>query len=326
MPEPDQDNRYPEIEPYASGMLDVGDGNLVYWETCGNPDGKPAVMLHGGPGSGCSPGMRRYFDPAAYRIVLFDQRNCGRSTPLANDLSVSLESNTTQHLIADIEQLREHLGIDQWLVFGWSFGCVLALAYSQAHTDRVSELVVTGTATGRQSEVDLLTRGLGGLFPAAWAKYRDAVPAADRDGSLAAAYSRLLNDPDPAVRAKAARDWCDWEEAMLPTSGHNPRYDDPAFRLRFARIVTHYWSNGHFLDDGALLKEAGRLSRVPGVIIQGSLDLVNLVGTPWLLAAAWPGSELVFIDDAGHGGNAALISALVTATDRFAATGKSSYE
>ena len=326
MTAPDQDNRYPEIEPYASGMLDVGDGNLVYWETCGNPDGKPAVMLHGGPGSGCSPGMRRYFDPAAYRIVLFDQRNCGRSTPLANDLSVSLESNTTQHLIADIEQLREHLGIDQWLVFGWSFGCVLALAYSQTHTDRVSELVVTGTATGRQSEVDLLTRGLGGLFPAAWAKYRDAVPAADRDGSLAAAYSRLLNDSDPAVRAKAARDWCDWEEAMLPTSGHNPRYDDPAFRLRFARIVTHYWSNGHFLDDGALLKEAGRLSRVPGVIIQGSLDLVNLVGTPWLLAAAWPGSELVFIDDAGHGGNAALVSALVAATDRYAATGKGSHE
>jgi len=326
MPEPDQDNRYPEIEPYASGMLDVGDGNLVYWETCGNPDGKPAVMLHGGPGSGCSPGMRRYFDPAAYRIVLFDQRNCGRSTPLANDLSVSLESNTTQHLIADIEQLREHLGIDQWLVFGWSFGCVLALAYSQTHTDRVSELVVTGTATGRQSEVDLLTRGLGGLFPAAWAKYRDAVPAADRDGSLAVAYSRLLNDADPAVRAKAARDWCDWEEAMLPTSGHYPRYDDPALRLRFARIVTHYWSNGHFLDDGALLKEAGRLSRVPGVIIQGSLDLVNLVGTPWLLAAAWPGSELVFIDDAGHGGNAALVSALVAATDRYAATGKGSHE
>ena len=326
MTAPDQDNRYPEIEPYASGMLDVGDGNLVYWETCGNPDGKPAVMLHGGPGSGCSPGMRRYFDPAAYRIVLFDQRNCGRSTPQANDPSVSLESNTTQHLIADIELLREHLGIDQWLVFGWSFGCVLALAYSQAHTDRVSEVVVTGTATGRQSEVDLLTRGLGGLFPAAWAKYRDAVPAADRDGNLAVAYSRLLNDPDPAVCAKAARDWCDWEEAMLPTSGHNPRYDDPAFRLRFARIVTHYWSNAHFLDDGVLLKEAGRLSRVPGVIIQGSLDLVNLVGTPWLLAAAWPGSELVFIDDAGHGGNAALISALVTATDRFAATGKSSHE
>ena len=326
MTAPGQDDRYPEIEPYASGMLDVGDGNLVYWETCGNPDGKPAVMLHGGPGSGCSPGMRRYFDPAAYRIVLFDQRNCGRSTPQANDPSVSLESNTTQHLIADIELLREHLGIDQWLVFGWSFGCVLALAYSQAHTDRVSEVVVTGTATGRQSEVDLLTRGLGGLFPAAWAKYRDAVPAADRDGSLAVAYSRLLNDADPAVRAKAARDWCDWEEAMLPTSGHNPRYDDPAFRLRFARIVTHYWSNDHFLDDGALLKEAGRLSRVPGVIIQGSLDLVNLVGTPWLLAAAWPGSELVFIDDAGHGGNAALVSALVAATDRFATTGRVSHE
>jgi proline iminopeptidase len=313
----DVPERYPEIEPYASGMLDVGDENLLYWETCGNPEGQPALVLHGGPGSGCTPGMRRYFDPAAYRIVLFDQRNCGRSRPHASDPAVSLAANTTQHLMADIELLRAHLGVDRWLVFGGSWGCVLALAYAQQHTALVTGLVLTGTATGRQAEVDLLTRGLGGLFPAAWARFRAGVPPADRDGSLAAAYRSLLADPDPAIRAQAASDWCEWEEAMLPTSPHNPRYDDPAFRLCFARLVTHYWSNDHFLDDGVLLAQAGRLGPVPGLIVQGSLDLINLIGTPWLLAAAWPGSDLVLVDDAGHGGSDALYSAIVAVTDEF---------
>jgi proline iminopeptidase len=309
--------RYPEIDPYVHGMLDVGDGDLVYWEACGNPDGKPALVLHGGPGSGCTPGMRRYFDPAAYRIVLFDQRNCGRSRPHASDPAVSLAANTTQHLVADIERLRAHLGVERWLVFGGSWGCALALAYAQQHTERVTELVVTGTATARRAEVELLTRGLGGLFAADWASFRDGVPPSDRDGSLAAAYSRLLADPDSAVRTRAASDWCAWEEAMLPTSPHNPRYDDPAFRLCFARIVTHYWSNDHFLADGVLLAEAGRLGPVPGLIIQGSLDLINLADTPWLLAGARPGSELVLIDDAGHGGSDALTGAIVAATDGF---------
>jgi proline iminopeptidase len=311
---------YPEIEPYDQGMLDVGDGNLSYWETCGNTGGKPTLVLHGGPGSGCTPAMRRYFDPAAYRIVLFDQRNCGRSRPHASDPAVSLAANTTPRLMGDVERLRNHLGIDRWLVFGRSWGCALALAYAEQHTDRVSELVLTGAATGRQCEVDLLTRGLGGLFPTDWARYRDAVPAAVRDGSLPAAYSRLLNDRDPGVRAQAARDWCNWEEAIVPTSPRpNPRYADPEFRLAFARLVTHYWSNGHFLAyDGVLLDQAGRLAGVPGVLIQGNLDLINLLGTPWLLTAAWPGSELIFIDDAGHGGNAALDSAIVSATDRYA--------
>jgi proline iminopeptidase len=314
----DVPERYPEIEPYARGMLDVGDENVLYWEACGNPDGKPALVLHGGPGSGCTAGMRRYFDPAAYRIVLFDQRNCGRSRPHASDPAVSLAANTAQHLVADIELLRAHLGVDRWLVFGGSWGCALALAYAQQHTARVTELILTGAATGRRAEVDLLTRGLGGLFPAAWARYRAGVPPADRDGSPAAAYCRLLADSDPAVRARAATDWCEWEEAMLPTSPHNPRYDDPAFRLCFARIVTHYWSHDHFLDDGVLLAQAGRLGPVPGRIVQGSLDLINLIGTPWLLAAAWPGSELVLIDDAGHGGSDAVSSAIVAATDEFA--------
>jgi proline iminopeptidase len=315
---PDVPERYPEIEPYARGMLDVGEENLLYWEACGNPDGKPALVLHGGPGSGCTPGMRRYFDPSAYRIVLFDQRNCGRSRPHASDASVSLAANTTQHLLADIELLRAHLGVERWLVFGGSWGCALALAYAEQHTARVTGLVLTGTATARRAEVDLLTRGLGRLFPAAWARYRAGVPPADRDGSLAAAYSRLLADSDPAVRAQAATDWCEWEEAMVPTSRHNPRYDDLAFRLCFARLVTHYWSNDHFLDDGVLLAQAGRLGPVPGRIVQGSLDLGNLLGTPWLLAAAWPGSELELIDDAGHGASDAVNSAIVAATDEFA--------
>lgn len=314
---------YDPIEPYASGMLDAGDGNRIYWETCGNPEGKAALALHGGPGSGCTTSMRRYFDPDAYRVVLFDQRNCGRSRPHASDPAVSLAANTTAHLLADIELLRDHLGITRWLVFGWSWGSALALAYAERFTGRVSAVVLTGVGTGRQAEVELFTRGLGRLFPDAWNRFRDGVPAEDRDGSLPAAYSRLLNHPDRAVREKAARDWCDWEEGMLPTSGHNKRYDDPVFRQAFARIVTHYWSNDHFLlPDGVLLAEAPRLSGVPGTIIQGTLDLTNLVGTPWLLAAAWPGCELVLIDDAGHGGSARLLSAIIAATDSFAGTGR----
>jgi proline iminopeptidase len=320
MTEPTLRVRYPEIEPFEHGMLGVGDDNHLYWEMCGNPDGLPALVLHGGPGSGRSTSMRRYFDPAAYRIVLFDQRNCGRSTPHASDPAVSLAANTTSNLLADIELLRDHLGISRWLVFGWSWGSALALAYTERHTDRVSAAVLTGMASGRRAEVELFTRGLGGLFPDAWHRFRDGVPADWRDGSLPAAYSRLLSHPDPAVREQAARDWCDWEEGMLPTSGHNPRYDDPVFRLAFARLVTHYWSNDHFLQpDGVLLTAASRLGAVPGTLIQGALDLTNLVGTPWLLAAAWPGSELKLIDDAGHGGSARLLSAIVAATDSFAA-------
>jgi proline iminopeptidase len=310
---------YDPIEPYASGMLDVGDGNSIYWETCGNPEGKPALALHGGPGSGCGPSMRRYFDPDTYRIVLFDQRNCGRSRPHASDPAVSLSANTTHHQLADIERLREHLAVDQWLLFGWSWGSVLALAYAEQHTSRVSEIVLTGVGSGQPAEVELFTRGLGQLFPADWARYRDGVPEADRDGSMPAAYSRLLNDPDPVVRAKAARDWCDWEEAIVPTSPRpSKRYADPAFRYCFARIVTHYWSHDQFLPPGGVLPDASRLSHVPGKIIQGSLDLTNLVGTPWLLAEAWPSCELTLIDEAGHGGNDELLDAIIAATDFFA--------
>lgn len=311
---------YPAIEPYHCGLLEAGDGNSVYWETCGNPDGKPALVLHGGPGSGCTAQMRQYFDPDAYRIVLFDQRNCGRSTPHASDPVVSLAHNTTRHLLADMELLRRHLAIDQWLLRGSSWGSVLALAYAEQYPQRVTGLVLSGVGTGRRCEVELFTRGLGRMFPEAWASFRDGVPETERDGSLPAAYSRLLHDSDPRVRARAARDWCDWEEAIIPTSpGPDPRYADPAFRLAFARLVTHYWSNDHFVDDGVLLSGAGRLGSVPGIVVQGSLDLINLLGTPWQLAAAWPGSELILIDETGHGGSTELTSAVVGATDRFAA-------
>jgi proline iminopeptidase len=312
--------RYPEIEPYEHGTLDVGDGNLVYWESCGNPEGKPAVVLHGGPGSGCTTGARRYFDPDAYRVILFDQRGCGRSTPHASDPRTGLTSNTTPHLLADMELLRRHLEVDRWLLFGSSWGSVLGLAYAERHPERVSEMVLGGIATGRRAETELLTRGLGRLFPEAWARFRAGVPAADRDGDLAGAYHRLLDDPDPAVRAKAARDWCDWEVAIVPTSPPNPRYERPTFRLAFARIVTHYWRHGSWLEEGALLQGAAGLTGIPGILVQGSLDLGNLLGTPWELNHAWPGSELVLVDDAGHDhANPGIVEGLVAATDRFAA-------
>ncbi len=309
---------YPEIEPYEHGMLETGDGHRVYWETCGNPKGKAAVVLHGGPGSGCTSGLRRYFDPSAYRVVLLDQRGCGRSRPHASDPDADLSGNTTELLLTDLERLRRHLGIERWLVFGGSWGSVLALAHAERHPDLVSELVLTGAATGRRSETDLITRGLGQLFPAAWSRFRDGVPEADREGDLAEAYSRLLHDPDPAVRARAARDWCDWEDALLPAAPPSPRYETPEFRLAFARIVTHFWRHGSWLEEGILLEQAGRLAGVPGVIVQGSLDLGNLLGTPWDLANAWPGSELVLVDEAGHSWSQPEIQErLVAATDRF---------
>ena len=310
--------RYPEIEPYAHGMLDVGDGQQVYWEVCGNPTGKPAVVLHGGPGSGCGPGLRRYFDPARYRIVLFDQRQCGRSLPHASDPTTDLSVNTTEHLLGDLERLRQHLDIARWLVFGGSWGSALGLVYAERHPDRVSEVILISIGTGRRAETDLLTRGLGVIFPDAWAQFAAGVPEVERDGDLAAAYARRLADPDPLVRDQAARDWCAWENAILPGVPPLARYEDAAFRQAFARIVTHYWSHGSWLDEGAVIRDAGRLGSIPGVLIEGSLDLGNLLGTPWLLADAWPGSELILIDEAGHSGSPAMDAALLAASDRFA--------
>lgn len=310
--------RYPPIEPLEEGLLAVGDGNALYWEVSGNPSGAPALVVHGGPGQGSGPGLRRYFDPAAYRIIQFDQRGCGRSTPNAADPATDLGANTTHHLVADMERLREHLGVDRWLLFGGSWGCALSLVYAERYPERVTAMVLLALATGRRAETDLLTRGVGGLFPEAWARFVAGLLPEDRDGDLAAAYARRLADPDPAVRDQAARDWCAWEDAMLPTYPPNPDFEDPAYRMAWARLVTHYWRHGAWLEEGAVLRDAGRLAGIPGVLVQGTLDLGNLLGTPWLLHAAWPGSELVLIEDAGHGASdAAMVDALVGATDRF---------
>lgn len=315
---------YPEIEPYDHGLLDVGDGNLVHWETCGNPHGKPALVLHGGPGSGCTPYFRRLFDPAVYRIVLLDQRGCGRSTPHASAYDTDMSVNTTAHLIADLELLRRHLGIGRWLVWGVSWGSVLGLRYAQTHAAVVSELVLTGVATGSDPEGALLTRGLGQIFPEAFERFVGELPEDERDGNLAAAYNRLIESPDPEVRERAARAWTDWETAVIPAAPRSvPRFEDPRFRMAFVRTVTHYFGNDHFMgegnDEGVVLRDAHLLKDIPGTLVQGSLDLGNLLGTVWRLHHAWPGSELVLVDDAGHNAGAPdMAEALVAATDKYA--------
>ncbi|MER5883381.1 prolyl aminopeptidase [Streptomyces sp. NPDC001941] len=312
--------RYPPVEPYDHGMLDVGDGHRVYWEVGGNPDGKPAVVLHGGPGSGAGPAWRQLFDPAAYRVVLLDQRGCGRSTPDAADPATSLETNTTAHLIADLELLRRHLGVEAWLVLGGSWGVTLALAYAQQHPSSVSELVLFSVTNTTRREVDWVTRDMGRVFPQEWERFRDAVPEDEREGSLVDAYARMLADPDPAVRERAAREWCRWEDTHVGTHpGHapDPRYEDPAFRMRFARLVTHYWRHAAFLEDGALLRDAGKLAGIPGVLVHGRLDISGPPDTAWNLARAWPDAELVLVGDEGHGAGLTTTRALLAATDRF---------
>jgi proline iminopeptidase len=300
-------------------MLDVGGGDLVYWEVCGNPEGKPAVLLHGGPGAGFEAGSRRNLDPAAYRMVLFDQRNCGRSTPSAADPATDLSANTTATLIADIESLREHLDIDRWLVLGASWGTTLGLAYAQAHPERVTELVLNAVTTTTHREVAWITRDMGRIWPEAWARFRNGVPEAERDGNLAAAYSRLLESADPVVRAQAARDWCAWEDVHVSLGTGwmpYPPFQDPAFRMTFARLVTRYWANAAFLDDGQLLRDVDRLAGIPAVLIAGRQDVSGPVDIAWNLHRAWPGSELVVIEDGGHGTGS--MGAVVAATDRFA--------
>ena len=313
---------HPEIEPYGTGMLDVGDGQRIYWETCGNPSGKPMVVLHGGPGSGCTPGARRMFDPAAFRIILFDQRQCGRSTPHASDPAVDLSVNTTGHLLTDIEALRGHLGVERWLVFGSSWGSVLALAYAQAHPERVAGLVLFSVATGRAGDIHWLYHGVGQYFPDAWARFHASAGVHEPDADLVEAYHRLLNDPDPAVRERAAQAWCDWEAAVISVDpNHKPpaRYADPRFRMVFARIVTHYCVNKLWLEDGVLLREAHRLAGIPGALVHGRLDLGTPLAPLWELTRAWPGSELVVVDEAGHETTTpGMMESILAAIDRFA--------
>ena len=299
------------IEPYRPGMLDVGRGHRVYWEEAGNPAGKPAVVVHGGPGSGAVPWWRRFFDPDAYRVVLFDQRNAMRSRPHASEPDVDLSANTTQNLVADMERLREHLGIERWLVLGASWGSSLSLAYAEAHPERVSEMVLFGVTTGQHKEFDWTFRGgLGLLFPDAWRRLCDAAGSSDP----ADAGRRLLFDPDPAVRESAAYEWCLWESAELGKLA--PRFADPAHRLAFARIVTHYVCNYAWLEDGALMRGAERLSDIPGVLVNGRHDLQAIFGA-WELSRVWKKAELVIVDDSGHAPSASLEAEVVRAIDGF---------
>jgi proline iminopeptidase len=316
---------HPAAESSESGFLEVDGDNRIYWEANGSPDGKPALVLHGGPGSGCTPWHLRLFDPHAYRVVLFDQRNCGRSTPHASEPHIDLSTNTTQNLIADIERLRIHLGIEHWLVGGGSWGSTLALAYAEAHPDRVSEMILWGVTTGRRSECDWLFRGgVAPLFPEQWERLRAGVPDVQDDADIVDAYARRLFDPDPEVRARAAHEWCMWESATPdwpPTTGLASRYRDPDFALAFARLVTHYVGNDLFLEDGVLLRNVGMLAGIPGILINGRFDLQAPLGNAWVFHRVWPGSELVIVDDAGHAGNdKAIERALIRASDRFAKT------
>ena len=312
---------FPAIEPYERGLLDVGDRNRVYWETCGNPRGKPALVVHGGPGSGCSQWHRRLFDPAAYRVVLFDQRNCGRSVPHASD-ATDLACNTTWKLIEDMEMLRRHLEVDRWLVLGGSWGSTLALAYAEQHPERVSELILFGVTTGRHAEFDWLFRGgVAVFFPEQWARLRAALPVSTADPDVVEGYHRLLHDPDPGVRQRAAAEWCRWESATLawpPTAGLSPRFRDSRFALAFARLVTHYVRHNAWLDDGSLLRGVDALAEIPGVLVNGRFDCQAPIANAWELSRVWPRAEFVIVADAGHAADAAISEQLIRATDRFA--------
>jgi proline iminopeptidase len=312
---------YPELEPHDSGMLDVGDGQQLYWEESGNPDGKPVVFLHGGPGGGTTPSHRRLFDPAKYRIVLFDQRGCGRSTPHAST-NPDLSANTTWHLVADIERLREARGIERWQVFGGSWGSALALAYAETHPERVTELVLRGIFTLRQSELDWFYEGgAGAMLPDRWEGFLAPVPVEERR-SLISAYHRLLNDPDHAVHGPAAVAWSGWEASaitLLPRDDVIATFTEPSYALAFARIENHYFVNRGWFEPEQLIRDASRLREIPGVIVQGRYDLCTPPFTAWDLHRAWPEAELHMIPDAGHAyDEPGILDALVTATDRFA--------
>ncbi|MBS2028619.1 MAG: prolyl aminopeptidase [Deltaproteobacteria bacterium] len=308
---------YPPIEPNRSGMLKVSDVHTLYWEESGNPNGKPVVFLHGGPGGGTEPKQRRFFDPAAYRIVLFDQRGCGKSTPHAN-----LEDNTTWHLVQDIEALREHLGIQKWQVFGGSWGSTLALAYAEKHPERVSELVLRGIFLLRKQEIDwFYQRGTSAMFADAWEHYLEPIPEAER-GDLLHAYHRRLTSDDAETRMRAARAWSIWEGAtstLLPNPELMQRYSGDAFAIAFARIECHYFVNKGFMrTDAQLLEDVPRIRSIPGVIVQGRYDVVCPMESAWALHRAWPEAKLVIVPDAGHSANEpGNTSALIEATDSF---------
>ena len=309
---------YPPIEPFATGMLDTGEGHQIYWELCGNPQGKPAVFLHGGPGAGCSTDHRRLFDPERYCVLLFDQRGCGRSTPHAD-----LDHNTTWHLVADIERLRTLRGVDQWLVFGGSWGSALALAYAQTHPDRVSALVLRGIFTVRREELDwYYQQGASKLFPDLWEAYLAPIPQGERH-DLMAAYRQRLTGTDKTVQLQAARAWSLWEGQtirLLPDQANTDKHSLDAFSLAFARIENHYFVHQGWLEEGQLIRNAHRLAGIPGVIVQGRYDMACPAQTAWDLHRAWPEADFHMVEGAGHAYNeSGILERLLAATDRFAA-------
>jgi proline iminopeptidase len=310
---------YPPIEPFARGRLKVSEIHELYYEQSGNPSGQPAIFLHGGPGAGLIPAYRQFFDPKHYRVVLFEQRGCGRSTPHA-----SLEENTTWHLVADIEALRKHLGIDRWLVFGGSWGSTLALAYAETRPDRVTALVLRGIFLCREKELNWFyqqNEGTSAIFPDAWEDYVRIIPPAERDDMLSAYYRRLISE-DEAVRLEAARAWSIWEAStskLLPDPALVERSGEPSFALAVARIEAHYFVNkGFFESDNYLIENVARVRNIPGVIVQGRYDILCPMMTAWELHRAWPEAELRIIADAGHAATEpGISSALVEATDTF---------
>lgn len=307
---------YPPIRPLQSFHLPVGDGHELYVEECGRPDGIPVVTLHGGPGGGVSPALRRFFDPRRYRIILFDQRGCGRSTPHG-----SLENNTTQKLIEDIEKIRVHMGVDQWLVFGGSWGATLSLAYARAHPDRCLGLVLRGVFLCTQIELDWFYRqGANMLFPDAWERLIDPLAPEERDDIIKAYYERLA-EPDLVRRRPDALAWARWESALISMAGDpSAPLADPIRADALARLETHYFLHkGFFERDGILLEDADRYNHLPGVIVQGRYDVVTPPRSAWALARAWPRARLQMIGDAGHAaGEPGVVDALVRATDAFA--------
>lgn len=308
---------YPELEPFDTGTLQVDARHRLYFEQCGNPAGKPVVLLHGGPGAGCGPKMRRFHDPKHYRIVLFDQRGAGRSTPHAD-----LVDNTTQALVADIEKLREHLRLERWQVFGGSWGSTLALAYAEAHPERVTELVLRGIFMLRRWELEwFYQQGASRLFPDAWAQYLAGIPAVEH-GDLISAYHRRLTHEDPAVRLAAARRWSVWEAAtsfLRQDPDFMSGHEEEAFALAFARIESHYFVNGGFFEcDDQLLRDAHRIRHIPGTLVHGRYDVVCPIQNAFDLKAAWPEAKLVVAPTSGHSAfEPEIASALVDATDGY---------
>lgn len=313
--------RYPATEPFDEGVLEVSDGHRVYWERIGNPGGTPAVVLHGGPGSGAAPWWRTYFDPERYCVTLFDQRGCGRSSPLASDADIDMSTITTSHLIADIEALRRLHGADRWLVFGGSWGSTLALAYAVEHPTRVSHLVLWGVVTTTKQEIDWFTWSMGEIYPEAFADLRALVPHVDTGDNLPSAYHRLLMSTDPQEHDQAARAWCAWEDRLATLSGPpkpSPRYADPTFRLGFARQVTHFFGNHGFLPPGGITGRLDRIAEIPTVLVRGRLDIASPLGVAWRLVQRLPRATLRIVEGEGHGGAEDTDRILVEATDRFA--------